>query len=78
MGLADRGSQVSCLSESYYTANLHIFGECPVLQVIGTSVIGAKGGRPMKLKRQVFVKLKTDELEQRVVFLIIPELTMIA
>ena len=75
MALADSGSQVSCISESYYEDNAHTFKNCPTLPVVATSVVGATGGRPVKLKKQIFVTLKIGELECKTIFLIIPELT---
>ena len=74
MALADSGSQVSCISESYYEDN-NTFKNCPTLPVIATSVVGATGGRPVKLKKQIFVTLKIGELECKTIFLIIPKLT---
>ena len=75
MALADSGSQVSCLSEKYYEDNLPVFKNCPVLPIVGTSVVGATGGRPVKLKKQIFVTLGIGELRCKATFLIIPKLT---
>ena len=75
MALADSGSQVSCLSEKYYEDNLPVFKNCPVLPIVGTSVVGATGGRPVKLKKQIFVTLGIGELRCKATFLIIPQLS---
>ena len=71
MALADSGSQVSCISENYYEDNAHAFKNSPTLPVVATSVLGATGGRPVKLKKQIFVTLRMRELKCKAILLII-------
>ena len=75
MALADSGSQVSCLSEDYYEGNASAFENSLTLPIVATSVVGATGGRPVKLKKQIFVTLKIADLKCKAIFLIIPKLS---
>lgn len=47
--LIDTGSEITCISEDFYNENHSSFEECPCLPVVGTTVTGATGGRPVKI-----------------------------
>lgn len=72
--LADSWSQISCVSEEFYEEKLDTFRKCPTLLIIGISVVGATGGRPIRLRKQVFVKLKFGNMEYQYVLLVVPQL----
>ena len=52
---------------------MRIFKNCPVFPVVSTSLTDAAGGKPTKLQKQMLIKLKIAELEQRVILLVIPK-----
>ena len=54
--LMDSESHISCITESFYDLNIQKFSTHPTLSVVGTSVIGATGGRLVKLKKQVYAE----------------------
>ena len=75
LALADSGSQVSCLSEKFYNDNISIFRDCSILPITGVSVVGATGGKPIRLRKQIFVTLGMSRVEREATFLIVPYLT---
>lgn len=73
--LIDSGSQVSCISEEFFTEHDTSFKKCPILPVTGVSVIGATKGKPVKLKKQVYADIKIMDLETSASLLVVPNLT---
>ena len=73
--LIDSGSQISCVSEQFYDQNASILSRVPSLPVVGTSVIGATGGRPVKLRKQIYAEFNMGRLRSNGVFVIVPRLT---
>lgn len=73
--LIDSGSQVSCISEKFYQRNLDKFKDSPSLPITGMSIVGATGGRPVKLKSQVFSRIQIQDLETDAILLIVPNLS---
>ena len=73
--LADSGSQVSCLSEKFYQENLDIFKGCPCLPISQVCVVGATGGRPIRLRKQILANIRISKLEHKTTMLIVPNLT---
>lgn len=52
--LVDTGSEITCIQEAFFLENQKSFAACPVLPVVGFTVVGATGGRPVKIKKQIF------------------------
>lgn len=73
-GLYDTGSQVTCISESFYKDYEKNFKECPMIPVSGAQVIGATGKQATKISLQVYVEIKIGELSINWPVLIIPKL----
>ena len=46
-------SEITCISENFFQNNKNKFKGCKILPIIGTSVVGATGVKPMKLKHQL-------------------------
>lgn len=73
--LIDSGSQISCLSQEFLKRNSVKFKECQTLPLINVSAVGATGGRPVKIREQIYVNIKIGNYSFKQVFLIIPGLT---
>ena len=71
--LIDTGSEVTCISEHFFENNKNKLINCKILPIVGTSVIGATGVKPMKLKHQIYAYLNINEMYS-CVFIIIPKL----
>ena len=46
----DTGSKITCISENFFVNNKNKFKNCKILPIFGTSVMGAMGVKPIKLK----------------------------
>lgn len=73
--LIDSGSQISCISEEFMKRNTTKFKECEILPLVNMSAVGATGGRPVKIKEQIYVNVNIKDHQFKQVFLIIPGLT---
>lgn len=73
--LVDSGSQVSCISQEFYDRHITTLQNCPFLPVVGVSVVGATKGKPVKLKKQLFVKITLESLLITGTLLVVPELS---
>ena len=63
--LVDSGSQLSCISENFYESSYDQFTNCPFWPVVGTSIVGATRGRPVKLKKQIYVEITLGKLKTK-------------
>ena len=72
--LIDTGSEITCISENFFENNKNKFKSCEILPIVGTSVVGATGVKPVKLKHQLYADLNLNEETYSCVFIIIPKL----
>ena len=72
--LIDTGSEITCISESFFENNKNKFKNCEILPIVGMSVVGATGVKPVKLKHQLYADLNLNEETYSSVFIIIPKL----
>ena len=72
--LIETGSEVTCISENFFENNKNKFKNCKILPIVGTSVVGATGVKPIKLKHQVCADLNVNDETYSCVFIIIPKL----
>ena len=70
----DTGSEITCISENFFENNKNKFKNCKILPIVGTSVVGATGIKPIKLKHQIYADLNVNDETYSCVFLIIPKL----
>ena len=73
--LIDSGSQISCISESFDERNAGVLSKALALPVVGISVIGATGGRPVKPKKQIYAEFSLGKLKSHGVFVVVPRLS---
>ena len=59
--LIDTGSEITCISENFYENNKNKFNNCKILPIVGTSVVGATGVKPIKLKHQIYADLNIND-----------------
>ena len=72
--LIDTGSEVTCISETLFENNNNKFKNCKILPIVGTSVVGATGVKPIKLKHQIYADLNVNDETYSCVFIIISKL----
>ena len=58
--LIDTGSEIICISENFFKNNKSNFENFDILPIVGTSVVGATGVKPVKLKHQLYSDLTTN------------------
>ena len=69
--LIDTGREITCISENFFENNKNKFKNCKILPIIGTSVVGATGVKPIKLKHQLYADLNVNDETHSCVFIII-------
>lgn len=72
--LIDTGSEVTCISETFYGYNFEGFRKCEFLPIVGINIVGATEAKPVKLKHQVYANLKMGNWGGAYVFFIAPKL----
>ena len=72
--LIDTGSEITYISENFFENNKNKRKNCKILPIVGTSVLGATGDKPIKLKHQIYADLNINEETYSFVFVIIPKL----
>ena len=72
--LIDTGSEITCISEYFFEDNKRKFKNCKILPIVGTSVVGATGVKPVKLKHQLYADLNINDETYSCVFIVIPKL----
>lgn len=73
--LVDSGSQISCVSEEFLKKHMEKFKRCPILPLVNSSAVGATGGKPIKIKQQIFVQISVNNCRFEQILLIVPSLT---
>ena len=68
------GSEITCISENFFENNKNKLKNCKILPIVGTSVVGATGAKPIKLKHQIYADLNINDETYSCVFIIIPKL----
>lgn len=56
--LIGTGREVTCISEAFFENNREEFRKCELLLIAGTSIVGATGEKPVKLKYQIYANFK--------------------
>ena len=72
--LIDTGSEITCISENFFENNKNKFKNCKILPIVGTSVVGATGVKPIKLKHQLYADLDVNNETYSCIFIVIPKL----
>ena len=68
------GSEITCISDNSFEDNKNKLKNCKILPIVGTSVVGATGVKPIKLKHQIYADLNVNDETYSCVFIIIPKL----
>ena len=71
--LIDTGSEITCISENFFENNKNKFKNCEILPIVGASVVGATGVKPVILKHQLYADIKINGEIFSCVFIIIPK-----
>lgn len=74
--LIDTGSQVSAVSESFYSANIGRFSKCPTLPLVGVTVTSATEKKATKVSRQFYANVHLQQVEEASTILVVPKLTV--
>lgn len=74
MALIDTGSPYTCIADAWQEENNARLKSCEKLPVVNFQVVGATGGKPTKIKLQLFLKVQIGNLKDQVTFLVIPKL----
>ena len=72
--LIDTGSEITCISENFFENNKNMLKNCKILPIVGTSLVGATGVKPIKLKHQLYADLNVNNETYSCVFIIVPKL----
>ena len=72
--LIDTGSEITCISESFFENNKNTFKNCKIFPIVGTSVVGATGAKPIRLKHQLYADLSVNDETYSCIFIVIPNL----
>lgn len=72
--LIDTGCEITCMSEKFYEENLHAFQKCPTLPVNNVLAHGATGGKPVKVKKQIYAQITIQNVQLDFVVLIVSNL----
>ena len=72
--LIDTGSEVTAISEKFYTENLEYFKRCPILPLTGKFIKAAMGNKSTRLKLQVMIPTKINNLTLDLIYIVVPKL----
>lgn len=70
--LIDTGSQITCVSLDWYSRHEKDLKLCERLPVVNYRVKGVTGGKPVRVKEQVFAEVSVNHLRDRLCFLVVP------
>ena len=73
--LIDTGAEVTCLSEEFVDKNKERMQACPTLPVNGVTLVGPMGGKPIRLRKQIYADIQLPNYLIQVVFLVVPKLS---
>ena len=72
--LVDTGSEITCLSEEFFNANMQILGKCAKMPITGKNVRVAIGNKSTKITSQILCNLKIGNSGDFVILIIVPAL----
>ena len=72
--LIDTGSEVTAISEKFYNENLEYFTQCPTLPLCGKFIKAATGSKSTRLKLQVMIPTKINNLTLDLIYIVVPKL----
>ena len=59
---------------NFFENNKNKFKNCKILPTVGTSIVGATGVKPIKLKHQLYADLDVNNETYSCIFIVIPKL----
>ena len=68
-------AEVTCLSEEFVNNNKERLQDYPTLPVNGVAIIGPKGGKAIRLSKQIYTDVQLPDTLIQVVFLVVPKLS---
>ena len=71
--LIGTGSEITCIYKNFVENNKNKFKNCEILPIVGQSVVGATGVKPIKLKHQLYADFNLNEETYSCVFIIKPK-----
>ena len=69
--LIDTGTEVTAISEKFYNEN---FTRCPTLPLCGKFIKAAIGSKSIRLKLQVMIPIKINNLTLDLIYIVVPKL----
>lgn len=72
--LLDSGSEVSCISDTFFNSLLSMSDDIVTLPVVGVTILGATNRRSKRVTKQVYLTVHSGVLSWNVVFLVVLEL----
>ena len=72
--LVDTGSEITATSEKFYNENLEYFKTCPTLPLTEKFIQAATGNKSIRLKLQVMIPTKINNLMLDLIYIVVPKL----
>lgn len=72
--LIDSGSEISCISESFFKDNLRVLEIKPILPVSGYSIKVATGQKTVKITKQILLTVQWGSHYTQIIFIVVPKL----
>ena len=70
----DTGSEVTAISEKFYNESLEYFTRCSTLELCGKFIKAATGSKSTRLKLQVMMPTKINNLTLDLIYIVVPKL----